>query len=164
MNADTRPGARPRTPLAAAMFFLGPASHSGWQAWAQPRRARRRRGLPGTSSAAPPPTPWAPSTAKCALCLVCDVVGSGLSPRLLPLHGVGAQRCGHLVLFQTKSRPRPRCGSPVPDMSRNKRGLPPRIPDKSNRSPPGSRQEGGSCCVRACVCDACVHVFVQAGT
>ena len=36
--------------------------------------------------------------------------------------GVRAQRCGHLVLFRTKSRPRPRCGSPVPDMSRNKRG------------------------------------------
>jgi hypothetical protein len=29
----------------------------------------------------------------------------------LPLHAVRVQRCGHLVLFRTKSRPRPRCGS-----------------------------------------------------
>ena len=101
-----------------------------------------------SASAAPTPTPWAPSTAQGAPCLVCDVVVSGLSPRVLPLHGVRAQRCGHLVLFRTKSRPRPRCGSPVQEQKR----LPPRIPDESNRSPPGSRQKGGLCCVRACVC------------
>ena len=50
MNADTRPGARPRTPLAAAMLFPSswtrPPSNSGWQARAQPWR----RGLPGSTN------------------------------------------------------------------------------------------------------------------
>ena len=37
------------------------------------------------------------------------------------------------------------------------------VDDESNRSPvPGSRQNGGLCCVCACVCDACVLMFVQA--
>ena len=68
-------------------------------------------------------TTWAPSHAKGAQCWVCGGVGSGLSPRVLPLHRVRAKRCGHLVLLRTKSRPlRPRCGSPFPDMSRNQRG------------------------------------------
>jgi hypothetical protein len=39
---------------------------------------------------------------------------------------------------------------------------PPRLADESNSSLPESRQNGGLCCVRACVCDACVLVFVQA--
>jgi hypothetical protein len=41
--------------------------------------------------------------------------------------------------------------------------LPPRLADESNHSlqGQGSRQKGGLCCVRACVCDACVLVFVQ---
>ena len=103
-------------------------------------------------------TTWAPSHAKGAQCWVCGGVGSGLSPRVLPLHRVRAKRCGHLVLLRTKSRPRPRCGSPVPDMSRNKRGY---LHDFTT-SIQGSRHKGGLCCVRACVCDACVLVFVQA--
>ena len=39
--------------------------------------------------------------------------------------------------------------------------LPPRLHDESNRSLQGSRHKGGSCCVRACVCNACVLVSVQ---
>ena len=100
-----------------------------------------------------PPTPWAPSTAQGAPCLVCDVVGSGLRPRLLPLHGVGAQRCGHLVLFQTKSRPRPRCGSPVPDMPRNKRGYLQAFPTRAPAALQGAAKKG--------VYAACVLVFVM---
>ena len=95
-----------------------------------------------------PPTPWAPSTAQGAPCLVCDVVGSGLSPRLLPLHGVGAQRCGHLVLFRTKSRPRPQCGSPVPD----KRGYLQEFPTRAPAALQGAAKKG--------VYVACVLEFV----
>ena len=50
------------------------------------------------------------------------------------------------------------CSGHVPEQKR----LPPRLADESNRSLQGSRQKGGLCCVRACVCDACVLVFVQA--
>ena len=107
-------------------------------------------------------TTWAPSNAKGEPCLVCGVVGSGLSNRELPLQGVRAQRCGHLVLFRTKSRPRPRCGSPVPDMSRNKRGYLQDLPTRATTAFKGAAKKGGLCCVRACVCDACVLVFVQA--
>ena len=105
---------------------------------------------PGASSAAPTPTPWAPSTAHGAPCLVCDVVVSGLSPRVLPLHGVRAQRCGHLVLFRTKSRPRPRCGSPVPDI---KRGYLQEFPTRATAALQGAAKKG--------VYVACVLVFVM---
>jgi hypothetical protein len=131
---------------------------SGWQAWAQPWRARRRQGSTYTDTntghakgqdgsdgdddddedgerddaldrAAPTPTPRRGTPRGKTECLPRNLLaawapslGSGLTTRTLPLHGVRAQRCGHLVLFRTKSRPRPLCGSPVPDMSRNKRG------------------------------------------
>jgi hypothetical protein len=47
VNADTRPGARPRMPLAAAMLIPSPWSRPPIQDIAQPWRARRRVGLPG---------------------------------------------------------------------------------------------------------------------
>jgi hypothetical protein len=137
---------------------------------------------PGASRAAPTPTPrrgtprgkmdgvqghgtarpacthrcgmtWAPSHAKGAPCWVCGGVGSGLSPRVLPLHRVRAKRCGHLVLLRTKSRPRPRCGSPVPDMPRNKRGYLQAFPTRAPAALQGAAKKG--------VYVACVLVFVM---
>ena len=177
MDAHTRPGARPRTPLAAAMLIPSPWTRPPIQAGAaglgsQPCtpaleypslrtswcKKRARKGVEGLCAARPActhrcGTTWAPSNAKGAPCLVCDVVGSGLRPRLLPLHGVGAQRCGHLVLFRTKSRPRPRCGSPVPDMSRNKRGYLQDLPTRATAALRGAAKTG--------VYVACVLVFVM---
>jgi hypothetical protein len=97
-------------------------------------------------------TTWAPSHAKGAPCLVCNVVGSGFSPRVLPLHGVRAQRCGHLVL-RIKRRERPRCGSPVLDMSRNKRGYLQEFPTRATAALQGAAKKGVSV--------ACVLVFVM---
>ena len=97
----------------------------------------------------------APSYATGAPCLFCGVVGSGLNNRELPLHGVRAQRCGHLVLFRTKSRPRPRCGSPVPDMSRNKRGY---LQDLPTRATTAFKDKGAA---KKGVYVACVLVFVM---
>ena len=74
--------------------------------------------------------------------------------------GVRAQRCGHLVLFRTKSRPRPRCGSPVLDMSRNKRGYLHGSPTTAPAAFKEAAYHGGLCCVRACA--ACVLVYMQA--
>ena len=79
-----------------------------------------------------------------------------------PLHAVRMKRCGHLVPFRTKSRPRPRCGSLVPDMSRNKRGYLQGSPTTATAAFKDAAYYGGLCCVRACVCAACMLVSVQA--
>ena len=62
--------------------------------------------------------------------------------------------------FQTKSRPRPRCGSHVLDMSRNKRGYLHGSPTTAPAAFKEAAYHGGLCCVRACA--ACVLVYMQA--
>jgi hypothetical protein len=123
-------------------------------------------------------TTWLHHTRQGHRVLFRGVVRSGLSNRELPLHGVRAQRCGHLVLFRTKSRPRLRCGSPVPDMSRNKRGFLQDLPTRATTAFKGAAKKGVYVpCVlvfvmHACLClsrllqrgqhdDACLLVFVM---
>jgi hypothetical protein len=80
------------------------------------------------------------------------------------IHAVRVQRCGHLVLFRTKSRPRPQCGSPVPDMSRNKRGYLQDLPTWAPAAVQGAANYGGFCCMRACVlCSLCACVCAGSG-
>jgi hypothetical protein len=175
MNADTRPGARPRTPLAAALLIPSPwtrppipAGRPGLAtvhpigypslrtSWCKKRAGKGVEELGAARQACTHrcgTTTWAPSNAKGESCFVCGVVGSGLSHQELPLQGVRAQRCGHLVPFRTKSRPRPRCGSPVPDMSRNKRGYLQDLPMRATAAFQGAAKKGVSV--------ACVLVFVM---
>ena len=53
-------------------------------------------------------------------------------------------------------------GSPVPDMSRNKRGYLQGSPTTATAAFKDAAYYGGLCCVRACVCAACMLVSVQA--
>ena len=119
MNADTRPGARPRTPLAAAMLIPSP--------WTRPPIQAGRPGL----ATVHPSTFW-DLTVRTRL----STFGS--------------------LFSRTKSRPRPMWLPGSGHVQEQKR-LPPRLADESNRSLPGSRQNGGFGCMRACVCAGSLH-------
>ena len=98
-------------------------------------------------------TTWLHHTRQGHRVLFRGVVRSGLSNRELPLHGVRAQRCGHLVL-RIKRRERPRCGSPVLDMSRNKRGYLQEFPTRATAALQGAAKKGVSV---ACVLEFVLH-------
>jgi hypothetical protein len=190
MDAHTRPGARPRTPLAAAMLIPSPWTRPPIQAGAaglgsQPCtpatgypslrmswcKKRARQGVEGLDAVRPActhrcGTTWAPSNARGARSEGCTVFDLrrrwlrfeppsvaapwGPCPKVWP-------PCSSSNKEPSKTAVWLPCSGHVQEQKR----LPPRIPDESTRSPPGSRQKGGLCRVRACVCDAFVLVFVQ---
>ena len=141
MNADTRPGARLRTPLAAAMLF--PSS------WPRPPIPAGRHGLNQCSTYTD--TMGSLNRAGCTV--------FGLRRRRLrfepPSVAAPWGPCTKVwppCSFSNKEPSKTAVWLPCPGHVQEPKRLPPRIPDESNRSPPGSRQKGGLCCVRACVC------------
>ena len=191
MNADTRPGAHPRTPLAAAMLIASPC-------WTRPPIQAGRPGLatvhlstcvPVAAHVLVQKESWkgrggawrSASSLHAPLRLLRhDDMGSIKrdggpvfvlrrrwlrfeQPRVAAPWGP-CPKVWPPCSFSNKEPSKTTVWLPCSRHVQEQKRLPPRLADESNHSlqGQGSRQKGGLCCVRACVCGACALMFVQA--